>query len=126
MSEDGFVVGEIMPIPIMTLMVSWLGIEGMTDGIYYHTDRIYTHVEVMHRYFNRQIQLASETPAEIIWFCDNVTGTIISPTLFERYEAPEFKWVMPMMRSVRTPPALITMVRTAHWLNGWRIPACRL
>jgi len=97
--DDGFTVGEIMPIPLMTLMVNWLGIEGLTDGIYFHTAGFESLMDALDRQYDRQIQIAAESPAEVIWFGDNVTGTIVSPKWFEKYVAPEYQRVMPVMRA---------------------------
>jgi hypothetical protein len=104
MGDDGFVVGEIMPIPIMTLMVSWMGLEGMVDGIYNFTDQFEGLLDALDRHYDRQIQIAGESPAEVIWFGDNVTGSIISPRLFEKYVAPVYTRVMPLMNSARKIP----------------------
>ena len=104
MGDDGFVVGEIMPIPIMTLMVSWMGLEGMVDGIYSYTDQFEGLLDALDVHYDRQIQLAAESPAEVIWFGDNVTGSIISPRLFEKYVAPVYTRVMPSMNSAGKIP----------------------
>ena len=104
MGDGGIVVGEIMPIPIVYLMVSWMGVEGLTDGIYTYTDRFDALIDVLNQHYDRQIQLAAESPAEIIWFPDNVTGSIISPRLFERTCAPVYARAMPIMRSVGKTP----------------------
>ena len=102
--EDGFTVGEIMPIPLMTLMVYWMGIESLTESIFFHTDAFESLMDVLDRHYDRQIQIAAESPAEVIWFGDNVTGTIVSPKWFEIYVAPEYQRVMPVMRSAGKIP----------------------
>lgn len=102
--DDGFVVGEIMPIPIMTLMVSWMGLEGMVDGIYNYTGQCEALLDALNQHYDRQIQLAAESPAEVIWFGDNVTGSIISPRLFDKYVAPVYARVLPLMNSARKIP----------------------
>jgi hypothetical protein len=102
--DDGFTVGEIMPIPLMTLMVNWMGIEGLTNGIYFHTAGFEGLMDALDRHYDRQVQLAAESPAEIIWFGDNVTGTIVSPKWFEKYVAPEYRRVMPVMRAAGKIP----------------------
>ena len=98
MGEGGIVVGEIMPIPIMTLMVSWMGVERMVEGIYDHAEWFDALIDALNQHYERHIQLAAESPAEIIWFGDNVTGTIISPRLFERYCAPVYARAVPVLR----------------------------
>jgi hypothetical protein len=104
MGDGGIVVGEIMPIPIMTLMVAWMGIEGLVEGLYEHTDGFDALIDALGGHYDRHIQLAAECPAEVIWFGDNVTGSIISPRLFERYCAPTYARAMPVMRSAGKIP----------------------
>lgn len=104
MGEDGFVVAEIMPIPLMTLMVNWMGIERLTEGIFFHTDGLENLLDALDHHYDRQVQLAAESPAEIIWFGDNVTGTIVSPKWFEKYVAPEYKRAVPVLCSAGKIP----------------------
>jgi hypothetical protein len=104
MGHQGFVVGEVMPIPIMTLIVSWMGIEGLVDGLYTCPDEFEALLEAAERLYDRQIQLAAESPAEIIWFGDNVTAKFISPKLYERFCVPTYARVMPVMRSAGKIP----------------------
>lgn len=99
MGGNGIVVGEIIPIPLMTLVVSWMGIESMVEGIYEHTARFEGLLDAVERVYDRQIQLAAESPAEVIWFGDNVTASIISPRLFEKYIAPTYARVLPVLRA---------------------------
>jgi uroporphyrinogen-III decarboxylase len=104
MGDGGFVIGEVMPIPIMTLMVNWMGVEGLTEGIYDHTGGFESLLDALDAHYARQNQLAAEGPAEIIWWGDNVTGSIISPRLFERYVAPVYAKTLPVLRSAGKIP----------------------
>jgi hypothetical protein len=99
MGEGGFVVGEVMPVPLMSLMVSWMGVEGLTEGIYDYTERFESLLDALERQYDRQVQLAAESPAEVVWFGDNVTGSIVSPRLFARYLAPTYARVLPVLRA---------------------------
>jgi hypothetical protein len=97
LGSDGIVVGEIIPVPFMTLVVNWLGIEGMVEGVYKQTERFEALLDAVEKVYDRQIQLAAESPAEVIWFGDNVTASIVSPRLFERYIAPTYSRVLPTL-----------------------------
>ncbi len=99
MGDGGIVIGEVMPIPLMTLMVAWTGVEGLAEGIYHHTQKFESLLDALNQHYDRQIQLAAESPAEVIWFGDNVTGSIVSPRLFERYLAPVYARVLPVLRA---------------------------
>lgn len=104
MGDKGIVVGEIMPIPIMTLIVSYMGVAGMAEGVYYYPDRFEALLDALDAHYDRHIQLAAESPAEIIWFGDNVTAAFISPRLFQRYCEPVYARVMPILRSAGKIP----------------------
>jgi hypothetical protein len=104
MGDGGIVIGAIRPIPIMYLMVAWMGVEGLAEGIYFQTDQFEALIDALNSNHDRLLQLAAESPAEVIWFDDNVTATIISPKLFERYCAPVYNRAMPVMRSAGKIP----------------------
>lgn len=104
LGDGGIVVGEIMPVPIMTLMVNWMGVEGLSEGIYLYTAGFEALLDALDAHYDRQMQLAAESPAEIIWYGDNVTGSIISPRLFERYLAPVYARVLPVLQSAGKIP----------------------
>lgn len=99
LGDAGFVIGEIMPVPVMKLIVSWMGVEGFLAALVDTPGWLDTLLAGLDRQYDRQIELAADSPAEVIWFGDNVTATIISPRLFERFVAPVYKRVMPAMRA---------------------------
>jgi hypothetical protein len=106
MGDGGIVVGEILPVPILQLMVDWMGAQGLAEGIYLYRDRFDALIAAYERIYHRQVEIAAASPAEIIWFPDNVTGSIISPKLFGRYCAPVYARAMPLMRqSAKIPVA---------------------
>lgn len=102
--DNGITVGEIMPVPIAHLMVAWMGAEGLAEGIYLYPERFDALVDALEQHYARQVELAAESPAEVIWFPDNVTGTIISPHLFERYCAPVYARAVPPLRALGKIP----------------------
>jgi hypothetical protein len=104
MGAAGIVVGEIIPVPLMTLIVSWMGVEGFAEGVYHNTERFESLLEAVNRVYDRQMQIAAEGPAEVIWYGDNVTGSIVSPRLFERYLAPTYARVLPVLRAAGKIP----------------------
>ncbi len=104
MGDGGIVVGEIMPIPLVYLMVSWMGVEGTAEGMHLYTERFEGLLDALDRHYDRQVEIAADSPAEIIWFPDNVTGRIHSPQVFERYCAPVYARAMPIMRQAGKIP----------------------
>lgn len=104
MAEQGIVVGEIMPIPIMTVIVAWMGIEGLTMGLYDCPDAFNALLDAALQLYDRQVQLAAESPAEIIWFGDNVSGSFISPRVYERTCMPVYASAMKTMQAAGKTP----------------------
>lgn len=104
MGDGGIVIGEIMPVPIVHIMVAFMGAEGLAQGLYEHPEAFDSLMEALGRQYDRQVELAAASPAEVIWFPDNVTATIVSPRLFERYCAPVYGRAMPVMRAAGKTP----------------------
>ncbi len=104
LGDAGFVIGEIMPIPVMKLIVSWMGVEGFLAALVDSPGWLEALLAELDRHYDRQIELAAGSPAEIIWFGDNVTATIISPRLFECFCAPVYRRALPVLKAVKKIP----------------------
>jgi hypothetical protein len=100
LGDAGFVIGEVMPIPVMKLIVSWIGVEGFLAALVDTPAWLDTLLAALDVHYDRQIELAAASPAEVIWFGDNVTAAIISPRLFDRFVAPIYQRVLPILKSV--------------------------
>lgn len=98
MGDGGIVSAIIMALPILELMQYWLGVEGMAEGIYLHTERFDALIDALEQHYYRQAELAAASPAELIWFPESLTATVISPKLFERYCAPVYARAVPLVR----------------------------
>lgn len=97
MSEAGIVVGEILPIPVMWLMVEIMGTETWCESMMLHTAEFEELLESLTKVYKRQVEIAADSPAEVIWFPDNVTGSIVSPETFETYCMPIYEWACKVM-----------------------------
>lgn len=98
MGDEGVVAASIMALPILELMHYWLGVEGMAEGIYLYPDRFDALVDALETHYYRQAELAAASPAELIWFPESLTATVISPKLFERYCSPAYARAVPLVR----------------------------
>lgn len=98
MGQDGIVLGEILPIPVMWLMVEIMGTETWCESVMLHTEEFEELLESLTRIYKRQVEIATESPAEVIWFPDNVTGSIVSPDIFNKYCKPIYDWACPIMK----------------------------
>jgi len=88
MGERGIVLGEILPIPIQWLLVELMGTETWSEGVMMYPDEIAELHESLTRLYRQQISIAADSPAEVIWLPDNVTGSIMSSQLFDQYCGP--------------------------------------
>jgi len=96
--DAGIVVNEIMPLPLVYLMQYWMGIEGLTEGLYLYPERLEALLDALGQHYMRQAELAAASEAEVIWFPESVTATVISPRLFERYCLPLYHRAVPLVR----------------------------
>jgi hypothetical protein len=98
MGDAGVVAAIIMALPILELMQYWLGLDGLAEGLYLYTDRFDALIDALEQHYYRQAELAAASPAELIWFPESLTATVISPRLFERYCAPVYARAVPVVR----------------------------
>jgi len=93
MGENGIVLGEIIPVPLTWLWVNYMGVEVWSEALFLHKELFNTLHESLLKLYRQQIDIASFSPAEVIWFGDNVTGTVISPTIYKEYCTPVYNEV---------------------------------
>jgi len=102
MGDAGIVLGEILPIPVMWLMVETMGTEAWCEGMMLHTVEFEELLESLTRIYKRQVEIAADSPAEVIWFGDNVTGSIVSPKTFDTYCTPIYEWACKVTNDSQT------------------------
>lgn len=88
MGNRGIVLGEILPIPIQWLLVELMGTEMWSESVMMYPDEVDELHESLTKLYKEQITIAADSPAEVIWLPDNVTGSIMSPDLFDKYCTP--------------------------------------
>ncbi len=98
MGDDGIVLGEIIPIPIAWLWVNFMGVEVWSEALYIHTELFNSLHNSLLNLYRQQIEIASNSPAEVIWFGDNITGTVISPSIYKNYCVPVYNEVCEPLR----------------------------
>ena len=96
--DDGIVLGYIDPIPVQLLLVEVMGTEAWCEGVLAYPDEFDALMESLTRLHKREVEIAAESPAEVIWFPDNVTGLIMSPARFEMYCAPIYDYACSVLR----------------------------
>jgi len=98
LGDAGIVLGEILPIPVMWLMVEIMGTETWCESMMLHTAEFEELLESLTKVYKRQVEIAADSPAEVVWFPDNVTGSIVSPKTFETYCTPIYEWACKVMK----------------------------
>jgi hypothetical protein len=92
MAHRGIIVGGIHPTPMVWLMVEIMGAETWCEGIMLHSDEFDALLESLARVYNRRLEIAADSPAEVIWYADNVTGDLVSPQVFNKYCKPIYDY----------------------------------
>lgn len=92
MGQRGIIVGGVMPIPAMWLMVEIMGTETWSEGVMLHADEFDALHDSLARIYKRRLEFAADSPAEVVWYCDNVTGSIVSPAIFDKYCKPLYDY----------------------------------
>ena len=98
MGDEGIVLGEILPIPVQWLLVEIMGTPTWSEGVLLHTPEFDELLNSLTCCYKRQVEIAAESPAEVIWVPDNVTGTIMSPRLFQMYCKPIYDFACGVLR----------------------------
>ncbi len=98
MGDRGIVLAEIFPMPVMWLFVEIMGAEAWSEGILLHREEFDELLASLARCYQRQVEIAAESPAEVVWLGDNITGTIVSPPMFQRYCKPSYDFACGVLR----------------------------
>lgn len=92
MGEQGIVLGYIDPIPAQVLLVDTMGTEAWSEGVVLYPDEFAELHDSLARIYRRQADIAADSPSEVIWLPDNVTGLIMSPRYYEAYCIPVYDY----------------------------------
>jgi len=92
MGERGIILGGIHPIPVAWLMLEIMGTETWCEGVMLHPDEYDALQESVTRVYKRRLEIAAGSPAEVVWYAESLTGTILSPSLFNKYCKPIYDY----------------------------------
>ena len=98
MGDKGVVLAEILPIPLQWLLVEVMGSEAWSEGLLVHTAEFEVMLQSLQRVYMRQVEIAADSPAQAVWLPDNLTGTYVSPTIFDKYCAPVYDAACTMLQ----------------------------
>lgn len=90
--QRGIVLGGIHPIPVAWLMLEIMGTETWCEAVMLHADEYDALQESLTRVYKRRLEIAADSPAEVVWYAESLTGTIVSPSLFDKYCKPIYDY----------------------------------
>ena len=85
MGDDGYVAGNLPYTPMQSMIIELMGPEQFAIDFYEHPDLVNSLYEAMVEEHRKLYLLAAESPAEVIWYGDNITSDIIGLERFEKY-----------------------------------------
>jgi len=91
MGDQGIVLGEVIPIPLVWLWVNYMGVDVWSEGLLVYTEEFNSLHSSLVLLYEQMIRAAADSPAEVIWFGDNVTGSVISPDTYSRFCMPVYE-----------------------------------
>ncbi len=92
MHQRGIIIGGIHPIPVAWLMLEIMGTETWCEAVMLHADEYDALQESLTRLYKRRLEIAADSPAEVVWYAESLTGTIVSPPLFNKYCKPIYDY----------------------------------
>lgn len=85
MGEDGFVGGNLPYTPMQAMLIQLMGPEQFAIDFYEHRELIDSLYKAMLEKHRKLYRIAGESPAEVIWYGDNVTSEMIGLERFQEY-----------------------------------------
>lgn len=79
--------------PMQTLMIDWIGSEG--GNCFVHMAKYPDLVDELYNAFSKSYEamykICAKSPADIVWYMDNIDDVLVNPRLFEKYFVPEYE-----------------------------------
>ncbi len=97
MGNRGIILGGIHPLPVAWLMLEIMGTETWCEGVMLHKAEYDALEESLHKVYKRRLEIAADSPAQVVWFAESLTGTILSPPLFNKYCKPMYDYACKLL-----------------------------
>jgi len=92
MGESGIVVSEVMQMPLITLEAAIMGPVAWSEGLMLYPDDFKRLHDTLSKNHRRMIDIVAQSPAEVVWLPDNITGIMVSPDVFTEYCTPAYEY----------------------------------
>lgn len=89
----GFLWDFIPHSPMQSLMIDWIGSEGGRCFVemFKHLDLVEDLYHAYSKSYEAMYNIAAKSPADIVWYVDNIDAVLVNPRLFEKYFMPEYE-----------------------------------
>ena len=115
MGDTGVVMASIGRIPIQRLWIEYTGIERLSIDLNENLSVVEGVMEAMMDKGRELWKIVADSPAQFIWYPDNITGEMTGPLLFDRYCLPYYNEVSALMHS-KGKRALCHMDGMMQWI----------
>jgi len=90
LGDRGVLLASLPRAPLQRLWIEYTGIERLSYDLHDCPERVSAVLDAMARISREAAQAIADTPAELVWLPDNITGEVAGPRLFEQYLAPYY------------------------------------
>jgi hypothetical protein len=93
LGHDGVELAVIDRSPFQKMLLELCGTERLYMDLYTIPEAVEDLLETMRRKELEAIDIVAQSPADVVWMVDNVTGVITEPSVFEKYCLPFYNEV---------------------------------
>ena len=88
MGDDGVILGLVDRSPWQQLLIELAGTERLSMDLYDNRSLVEDLLSSIEKKLDEAYRMAANSPAEVIWAPENITGDITSPKIFQKYVLP--------------------------------------
>jgi len=99
MGERGVIMAGLERSPFQKMWIEFTGIERLSVDLYENPPLVEELLGIILEKQREMWRIVANSPAELVWCPDNITGVITGPKLFRRYLIPYYNEVTDLMHS---------------------------
>ena len=99
MGDSGVVMAWTERVPIQRLWIQYTGIERLSIDLNENLPVVEGVMEAMLDKSRELWEIVANSPAQFVWFPDNITGEMTGPPLFDKYCIPYYKTALDAMHN---------------------------
>jgi hypothetical protein len=90
MGDAGIVLAPVERPPFQKLWIQWAGLERVVVDLHETTESVERVLKAMFEKQLEMFKIIADSPAELVWCPDNITGVVAGPPIFRRYMMPHY------------------------------------